>query len=157
MIALTPELLLASGLVYRVSVAPGGSVSALVVDEEGVSAEIGYLPTALGEVVGGILEVHPGQSHLKLAFNKDGEVTYEDLSFGFEWFNGETLIASQSWPPPNVRFVSSDQQWLAAVSIAHEPDTDYRLRLWASDRGETFESNWLLHSPPIPIGEESDE
>lgn len=111
--------------------------------------------TGGGTLIGGRLSLGPwdGRLFLGLTTPDDSTVEYGDLSFGFEMRDGETVIASRSWPEPNVRYVSSDQAYIHPVALlGYEPAHVYSLTLWVED-GVRYEATYTVQTPDAPYGD----
>lgn len=145
MIPLVPELT-PHGYRYAVDVAADTPEAALVLDDQPVRC---IVRCHAGKVlVGGQIDVRPHQIKLYLGLNDwSGTVEYESLSFGFSISDGETVLASDEWPRPNVRYISSDQSYIEPVGIGCTPDTVYILTLWSEQGGERYEATYSFQTP----------
>jgi hypothetical protein len=111
--------------------------------------------TGGGILVGGRLSLGPwdGRLFLGLASTDGSVVEFGNLSFGFEFREGETVVASGSWPEPGVRHVSSDQKWMRSAALnGYNPASVYTLFLWVED-GERYEATYTVQTPAEPYGE----
>lgn len=149
MIVEVPELKPGRGYVYALTVPPGETGAARVTDFSNAEGEVRYLPSLVGELLGGTLRVGPRNIDLQLAFNTLGPSTveYDGLSFGYELSHEGLVVSSQQWPDPNVRYLRSDQEWLLTTRLSVGPDREYLLLVWAEDHQERFESSWSLLTP----------
>lgn len=103
----------------------------------------------VSELLGGDIRINPGYTDIQLALCTDNSstVNYQNLMFGFKWFDGLTVIAEKQWPPSNTKYVQSDQRWLVTERVTHLPDKAYRLWVWLTDHGELFEHDWNIITP----------
>ena len=87
---------------------------------------------------------------LYFAFVKNGSksVTFNNLSFGYSLSIGSEVIQSQSYPPANSFYVSSDQDFLESARVYElDPDLEYILHFWVSHEGKNFSSTIGLKMP----------
>jgi len=93
---------------------------------------------------------------LEIGFrDNDGfPVNFNNLSFGYELKKGSSVISSYSFiPTTDFQYVSSDQDYLYATVIENlSPDIAYKLKIWATNNDQNFESIYdlVLPLPPSP-------
>lgn len=75
-------------------------------------------------------------------------VEFDHVSFGYDLFQGETLIDSESFPPENVVYISSDQDYIVAGNSATiSPDKEYNVRVWIKNADYEFEKSFSFVTP----------
>jgi hypothetical protein len=78
-------------------------------------------------------------------------VYFDELSFGYEISEGGDLVAEESYPPENVVYRSSDQEFLASGLVSDlSPEKEYFARLWIKEGGEEFEETFSFTTPKPP-------
>jgi hypothetical protein len=85
-------------------------------------------------------------------FLKDSkvEVVFDNLSFGVVIKDGDVEVHSQSFPPENVSYISSDQYILDSGFFDNlEVNKTYSLELWVKNAGDSF-NIFVEISAPIP-------
>ena len=75
---------------------------------------------------------------------------FQNFAFGYELRQGENIKQYGVFPPPGVRFVSSDQQDLWTERLALTPGESYELWVWAENAGNKTEHTIPLEAP-MPI------
>jgi len=97
--------------------------------------------------VAGRIHVHPTYADLYLGLNpSSGTLEYTDLTFGYDFLADGVLVESYSWPPPNIRKISSDQLWSLVRRVKYAVQSVLTLNLWAQD-GQRFEATWEMQGP----------
>lgn len=95
-------------------------------------------------------------SEIKIGFRNGEEnpVVFDNLSFGFAVLDGETELLSGSYPPVNVTYKSSDQEYLVADVVNDlVPEETYTVSVWANNAGQRFEDvvSFTTPRPPQPF------
>lgn len=75
---------------------------------------------------------------------------FQNFAFGYELRQGESIKQYGVFPPPGVRFVSSDQQDLWTERLALTPGESYDLWVWAENAGARTDYTILLEVPIPP-------
>lgn len=80
--------------------------------------------------------------------NGSTSVVFNNLSFGYSLYEKERLIQSSRYPPANVRYVNSDQDFIESDRIYDlDPDLDYTLDIWVSHAGKMFNQTFEINMP----------
>jgi hypothetical protein len=85
-------------------------------------------------------------------------VSLVGVSFGVDVIADGEQVLAHSWPPPNVRYVSTDQDVLATIRASWRPGQTVDVRAWCIGgdgiRVEASESFVVPEPPPAPDIEE---
>ena len=85
-------------------------------------------------------------------------VSLVGVSFGVDVIADGEQVVSHSWPAPNVRYVSTDQDVLATIRASWRPGQDVEVQAWCVGgdgiRVEASESFVVPEPPPAPDIEE---
>jgi len=85
---------------------------------------------------------------LHVGFTGTG-IEFSQLEFGYELRQGASVIQSKQWPPPNVVYKRTDQQYIAFDRLNFQDGQTYSLMLWMDVNGERFENITEFTSPVI--------
>lgn len=92
-----------------------------------------------------IQDLDPYYADLFIGFTDQGPVVeFKNLKFGFELQQGENIKRYGVYPPPNVRYVRSDQQYITVDRLTLRPDQTYNLYLWCENDGTRFERSFEI-------------
>ncbi len=78
-------------------------------------------------------------------FFTNGE--FNGLQFGYTLFLGSDVISSESFPPQGVKYLTTDQEYVVATSIAVLPDKNYKLSIWSENSGDRQEIDYDFYVP----------
>ena len=93
-------------------------------------------------------DLAPNYADLFIGFTDDAPVVeFEDLKFKYELKQGENIKQYGVFPPPNTRYVRSDQPYLVVERLTFRPDQTYELYLCAENGGEAFEHTVSFTTP----------
>lgn len=87
---------------------------------------------------------------LYFSFLDDGKsfVRFSNLSFGYSISLDGVVIQSQSYPPINVEYVTSDQEFIETDRIYDlDPDLDYTLDVWVNHNSKQFQESYEINMP----------
>jgi hypothetical protein len=85
---------------------------------------------------------------LYIGFTKDEPVVeFNNLRFGFTLQKDNIIIDSKEWPPHNIKYRRSDQQYLVVHRLVFQPDQTYDLYMWAENDGIRAEKTHTLTIP----------
>jgi hypothetical protein len=76
-------------------------------------------------------------------------VKFKNLKVKYELKKNENIIQSNSFPPPNIKYVQSDQEYLINERFYLEGNTTYELYLWAENDGMSFEKTTEFTTPEV--------
>lgn len=92
-----------------------------------------------------------------MGFNRGGQegdlVTFYGLAYGFEITkDGDTEpFYEESYPPEGVNYVNTDQEYMLRTKVVLEKDTQYKITFWASDKGQTYATEFEFISPEATV------
>lgn len=93
-------------------------------------------------------DLAPNYADLFIGFTDDAPVVeFKDLQFKFELKQGETVKQHATYPPPNTRYVRTDQPYVVVERLLLQPENEYDLYLWAENNGESFETTVNFTTP----------
>lgn len=93
-------------------------------------------------------DLSPYYADLMIGFTNDSPVIeFNDLKFGYELRQGENIKKYGSFPPSNVRYVRSDQQYIVTERLVFESEKTYTLWLWCENDGKRFEKEFEFTTP----------
>lgn len=93
------------------------------------------------------------QDNIEIDFIDNGNnyVEFKNLSFGFILKEGEEVLYDVSFPPENVIYISTDQDYLESYYIEGlKPDTDYVMDVWTINDGKHFSDSFSFSIPRPP-------
>ena len=97
------------------------------------------------------LDIHdlaPTYADLFIGFTDQGPVVeFKDLQFGFELRQGDNIKSYGIFPPPNTKYVCTNQPYLVVKRLQLEPSTRYILHLWCVNDGKRFEKDFDFETP----------
>jgi hypothetical protein len=92
-------------------------------------------------------QVDAYSAEIKIGFRNGDQnpVIFDNLSFGFDFFSGEESLFSGSYPPVNVFYKSSDQEYVVAEVVNNlTPEESYTLNVWVQNAGQRFEESIIV-------------
>jgi hypothetical protein len=105
-----------------------------------------HLETSNWEVV--FEDLQPNYADLFIGFTDEAPVIeFKDLKFKYELKQGGNIKKYGVFPPPNTRYVRTDQSYLVVEKLNLETETEYELYLWAENGGEVFETTVAFTTP----------
>lgn len=98
-----------------------------------------------------ILDLAPNYANLTAVLGESVSFfQFQDFAFGYELRQGENIKQNGVFPPPGVRFISSDQQDLWTERLTLTPGESYDLWVWAENAGVRSEHTIALEAPLPP-------
>jgi len=90
-----------------------------------------------------------GALPIRIGIASDSEVTQlSNVSFGYEIYTGSDLITSESFPPENIVYVSTDQEIMTTSYFEKiKIGRPYTLKFWIDDFGKKFDSTFDIMIP----------
>ena len=90
-----------------------------------------------------------GALPIRIGVVSDSETTqFNNVSFGYEIYTGEELIVSESFPPENIVYVSTDQEIMTTSYFEKiKLGKPYTLKFWITDSGENFDGTFDIMIP----------
>lgn len=76
-----------------------------------------------------------------------GTVVFDNLSFGYKLTNGPELINDETWPPPGVRYIQTDQDILQTERVYWKPEKTLTLYVWFKNAGVKKEVTYNFDTP----------
>lgn len=93
-------------------------------------------------------DLEPTFADLYIGFTEEAPiVNFKDLKFKYELRQANNIKQYGVFPPPNTRYVSTDQEFLVVERLYLEIETDYELYLWAENNKESFETTVTFTTP----------
>ena len=93
-------------------------------------------------------DLGPTYADLFIGFTDDAPVVeFKDLKFKYELKQDGNIKQYGVFPPPNVRYVRTDQAYIVAERLNLLPEQTYELYLWAENGGESFEKTVSFTTP----------
>ena len=90
----------------------------------------------------------PTFADLCIGFTDEAPVVeFRDLKFKYELKQNNNIKQYGVFPPPNTRYVRTDQEFLVVERLKFEMETDYELYLWAENDKESFETTVTFTTP----------
>ena len=90
----------------------------------------------------------PTYADLFIGFTDDAPVEeFKDLKFKYELKQAGNIKQYGVFPPPGVRYVRSDQDYIVAERLNLEIEEDYELYLWAENNKQSFETTVTFTTP----------
>ena len=97
-------------------------------------------------------DLAPNYTDLFIGFTDDAPVVeFKDLKFKYELKQDGNIKQYGVFPPPGVRYVSTDQPYIAVERLNLEPETEYELYLWAENDRKSFEKTVTFTTPQEEI------
>ena len=85
---------------------------------------------------------------LYIGFTDEGPVVnFKNLKFKYELRQNGVVEKTKNFPPPNTRYVRSDQSYLVVERLNLETETEYDLYLWAENNSATIEKTVTFTTP----------
>jgi len=83
-------------------------------------------------------------------FNKI--VKFENLHFGYilKEKNSEIIEQEQNFPPENIVYVLTDEDYIEVTKLNVEPNKKYNLYLYCNNNSIFSETNFIFTTPSIP-------
>ena len=74
-------------------------------------------------------------------------ISFESLSFGYELFykNNES-VQLESFPKGQMRYISTDQEYIEIIRVPLLDDRLYKLKLWAFENSQRYDSVFEFES-----------
>ncbi len=93
-------------------------------------------------------DLQPTYTELLIGFTDEAPVIeFKDLKFKYELKQDGNIKQYGVFPPPNTRYVRTDQSYLAVERLALEIETQYELYLWAENNKEVIETTVEFTTP----------
>ena len=93
-------------------------------------------------------DLAPNYADLFIGFTDDAPVIeFKDLKFKYELRQGDNIKQYGVYPPPNTRYIRSDQKYLVVERLNLKPEIEYELYLWAENNKESFETTVTFTTP----------
>lgn len=73
---------------------------------------------------------------------KNAVVRFKDLKFGYELKKNDKIEQYNMFPPYNTKYLEMKRDYLVIERLKIQPDTDYKLYLWAEDGGKTLKDSF---------------
>lgn len=81
-----------------------------------------------------IENLEPRWAHITIGFENGQEVVeFNNLKFKYELRKNENIINSKSYPEENVKYISSNQDYIEIEFLDLEPNTSYELYVWSEN------------------------
>jgi len=78
------------------------------------------------------------KSDLYFSFVTGKSITkFKDLKFGYELKKNDKIEQYNIFPPYNIKYLEMKRDYLVIERLKIQPDTDYKLYLWAEDGGKS--------------------
>ena len=85
---------------------------------------------------------------LHIGFTDEAPVVeFKDLKFKYELKQDGNIKQYGVFPPPGVRYVRSDQDYIVAERLNLQIEEDYELYLWAENNKQSFETTVTFTTP----------
>lgn len=93
-------------------------------------------------------EIAHNYADLFIGFTDDAPIVeFTDLKFKYELKQGGNIKQYGMFPPPNTKYVRSDQEYLVVERLNLEMETDYELYLWAENNKNSIEKTVSFTTP----------
>jgi hypothetical protein len=91
-------------------------------------------------------------ANIELGFRRGGEknITFDNCSFGLEFYDQGKCIQSQKWPEPGFTLVCTDQDIMQHSRVNFDPNKEYTLKVWIENAGERTEGLYTFITPSAP-------
>jgi hypothetical protein len=98
-----------------------------------------------------IEDLQSNYTDLFIGFTDESPVVeFKNLQFKYELKHNNEIQQQGSYPPPNVKYLNSDQVYLVVERLNLTPETTYELYLWAENAGQSFEKTFEFTTPRPP-------
>jgi hypothetical protein len=74
-------------------------------------------------------------------------IEFDNLKFKFELSQGNDIVLSKTYPPSNIKYIRSDQEYLVVQRLNLKVESEYKLYLWAENGGNSFETTINFTTP----------
>jgi hypothetical protein len=92
--------------------------------------------------------LQPSCTDLFIGFTDESPVVeFKNLQFKYELKHNNEIQQQGSYPPPNTKYLNSDQTYLVVERLNLTPETTYELYLWAENDGNSFEKTFEFTTP----------
>jgi hypothetical protein len=92
--------------------------------------------------------LQPSCADLFIGFTDESPVVeFKNLQFKYELKHNNEILQQGSYPPPNTKYLNSDQVYLVVERLNLTPETTYELYLWAENDGKAFEKTFEFITP----------
>lgn len=93
-------------------------------------------------------DLRSNYADLYIGFTDDAPIVeFTDLKFKYELKQDGNIKQYGVFPPPNTKYVRSDQEYLAVERLKLEMETDYELYLWAENNKVSIEDTVTFTTP----------
>ena len=90
----------------------------------------------------------PTFADLHIGFTDEAPVIeFNDLKFKYELKQNGNIKQYGVFPPPNARYLRTDQEFIVIERLNLDMETDYELYLWAENNKEAFETTVTFTTP----------
>ncbi|MBK1634211.1 hypothetical protein [Rhodovulum adriaticum] len=90
----------------------------------------------------------PFGANIEARLDRHGQVVaFDGLSFGMVLSRNGAEALRQTFPPPGVRYVSTDQDLLTSVPVRWRPDEAITLDVWMTNEGTTVAGTHAFVAP----------
>ena len=94
------------------------------------------------------IDLEPNDAELYIGFlDHDAVINFQDLKFKYELRKDGNIKKHGLFPPPRIRYISSDQQFLVVEKLNFETEAEYELYLWAENNGKFSEKTVSFTTP----------
>jgi hypothetical protein len=98
-----------------------------------------------------IEDLQSNYADLFIGFTDESPVVeFKNLQFKYELKHNNEIQQQGSYPPPNVKYLNSDQTYIVVERLNLTPETTYELYLWAENGGQSFEKTFEFITPRPP-------
>jgi hypothetical protein len=93
-------------------------------------------------------EPEPFFSSLEIGFTADSlPVVFDNLSFGFSWGANGKASKKYSYPENNIKYISTDQDYMVSQTIKGNPDDVIMVDVWAKNAGMDYSGSFSFIVP----------
>jgi len=93
-------------------------------------------------------DLAPNYADLFIGFTDEAPIVeFTDLKFKYELKQGGNIKQYGIYPPPNTKYVRTDQEYLVVERLKLEMETDYELYLWAENDKVSIEDTVTFTTP----------
>lgn len=78
-------------------------------------------------------------------------VVFNSLSFGLIVQNLDNIVYYKSFPKVGIKYINTDQEVLEKTVVDLEPNTTYKVTLWAEDSNLRTETIYSLLTPDVEV------
>jgi len=101
-------------------------------------------------------DLAPNYADLFIGFTDDAPIIeFTDLKFKYELKQDGNIKQYGVFPPPNTKYVRTDQDYLVVERLKLDMETDYELYLWAENNKTSIEKTVTFTTPSRVVKEES--